>query len=81
VKKKENEEAIDVLLKSLEISFVTVVENHPDTVTLLKNLWFAYEGNRNYDKAIENYLRSLDITLKISGKNKPDLISTYKNIP
>ena len=49
------------LIKSLQIKFKTLGENHPDTAASYNNIGSSYDNKGDYDKALEYYNKCLNI--------------------
>ena len=75
-KASENEDALRVLKKSLDIQLLLKSSDHVSLSPMYNNMGSIYLRQRKYDLAVENHKKALDLQLK-SLNPEPESVAAY----
>ncbi|MBL7809976.1 MAG: tetratricopeptide repeat protein, partial [Saprospiraceae bacterium] len=74
------ENAVDAVLKTLEIRKKQLGKLHPKIADSYNNLANNYDAMGNSAKAIEHYQNALDVRIGVFGFYHPDVAQSYSNL-
>ena len=70
----------NLFLGILEMTEVTLGEDHPNTIEALVNLGFLYSNQTQYQKSIDHYSRALEISRRLFGDQHSETIGCMTSI-